>query len=112
MAYRAGRLQFAHRHGNLALYRGEGYAFHSLLIPETHADAPPIDTIGAIWIEAGPKPNGETRLKDAIYTLRGSTYDRDGFARLDFPNIEDEEELTDSTERDIDEFDELPGEDF
>jgi hypothetical protein len=82
-AFRQGSIQFVGRNGTLALYRGEGYCFHSRLLPpgqsEEHddADAP-------IFVEAKPKGSKEARLKDAVFTLEPLPTP-DGFTVLSLP---------------------------
>ena len=68
-AYREGRLGYQGRHGGLAIYRGEGYCFHSTLEPE---DALPPETgrvETAVFVEAKPRGVKEARLIDARLTL-------------------------------------------
>jgi hypothetical protein len=51
----------------MALYRGEGYCFHSTLLPrgieQTEAEQP------KFFKESSPAENNEVRLKDAEFTL-------------------------------------------
>ena len=72
-AYRLGRIQYLGQSGGLSIYRGEGYCFHSELVPagesvEASDDAP-------IFVEAKPKGKKEPRLKDAIHTLEQLPHD-------------------------------------
>jgi hypothetical protein len=84
-AYRQGRLSFVAVHGNLGVYRGEGYCFHSTLVPEgvTIEEA----RGEAFFKEAAPKGKGEARLKDAIHTLEAIMTNDDGFRRGLKPTI-------------------------
>src|SRR5207244_1765791 len=70
-AYVAGRLQYLGKHGGLAIYRGEGYCFHSTLEPVGAATAE--DTAATetrIFVEAKPRGATEPRLTDAVETLQ------------------------------------------
>lgn len=82
-AHRLGRIQYVGRNGGLALYRGEGYSFHSRLLPpgqsEEHDDGD-----ASVFMEAKPRGAKEARLKDAILTLELLS-DPDGFTVLSLP---------------------------
>ena len=82
-AHQLGRLSFLATHGNLAVYRGEGYCFHSYLLP---ADALPLENEASqsspVFIEATPKGGTEARLKDAKLTLTGLPNSEAGYRRL------------------------------
>jgi len=89
-AYRQGRLSFVGTHGNMGLYRGDGYCFHSTLIPET---CELVDNQQeAVFVEAAPKGTREGRLKDATHTLAALADDTAGFRRLSRPAIVREQE--------------------
>ena len=55
------------QHGGLAVYRGDGYCFHSTLIPVGVAIA--AEDCERIFVEAKPKSVKEPKLRDAAYTL-------------------------------------------
>jgi hypothetical protein len=79
-AYRQGRLSFQGTHGNMGLYRGKGYCFHSTLIPVScELDD---DQQEPVFVEAAPKGAKEGRLKDATYTLAALADDTTGFRRV------------------------------
>ena len=84
-AYQSSRIALVCVHGRLAVYRGEGYCFHSLLVPAGF-DISSVEAAdeGAehVWVDASPKGKGEARLKDAEYTLRSLPICEDGFVRL------------------------------
>lgn len=83
-AVKSGRLELVGFHASLAVYRGDGYCFHSLLVPKGQAPAG-ADTFGgegAIWVPATPKGRGEARLKDAVHTLAKLPCSEIGFERL------------------------------
>lgn len=79
-AYRQGRLHLEGFNGNLALYRGEGYCFHSTLVPLESEPEPTCQE--PIFVEATPKGTREGRLKDAVYTLNALDANVEGFRRL------------------------------
>ncbi len=67
-ALQTGRIAYEGTHGGFALYRGEGYCYHSTLSP---ADAVlPVEPLAAaLRVEAKPRTAKEPRLKDAVATL-------------------------------------------
>jgi hypothetical protein len=72
-AHQAGQLSCEYRHGNLFLWRGEGYSFHSTLKP-TGLEVLEMalnDGQQHLFIEAKPKGAKEPRIADAVYTLEG-----------------------------------------
>ena len=66
-AYRQGRLCFVGTHAKMGLYRGEGYCFHSTLIPLSceFIDVPQ----KSVLAETMPRGAKEGRLPDAVHTL-------------------------------------------
>ena len=87
-AYGEGRLQFVGPHANLAVYRGEGYCFHSCLVPED-VPMPKGEELqeDALFVESAPRGTGEARLKDATSTLKGIYLDQMVFKRLPRPEF-------------------------
>lgn len=85
-AFRQGRIQFVGRNGTLALYQGEGYSFHSRLLPPGQSDELG-DTDAPVFVEAKAKTLKEARLKDAILTLEPLP-DPVGFTVLSVPSYE------------------------
>jgi hypothetical protein len=85
-AIRQGRIQFVGRNGTLALYRGEGYCFHSRLLPPGQGDEHS-DSDVPVFVEAKPKGTGEARLKDAVHTLE-ALRTPEGFTLLSLPRYE------------------------
>jgi len=86
-AWLAGRLQFTGIHGSLAIYRGEGYCFHSSLLPVNVGNL--VDgNYDKIIVEAKPKSKREARLLDAEHTLRLLPPPGEGFTRLEVPRFE------------------------
>lgn len=83
-AVKQGRLRFSGTHGRLAIYTGEGYCFHSTLLPiEAHApahDEPPVRQ------ETAPRKSIEPRLKDAKFTLE-MLPSPEGFTSLSPPSV-------------------------
>jgi len=84
-AIRAGKLAFVALHGRLAIYRGEGYCFHSTLVPKESELRENVADLQIIFIESSPKEASEARLKDAIMTLSNLPDDETGFERLASP---------------------------
>ncbi len=85
-AYKAGRITFCGTHGRLAVYRGEGYCFHSLLIPADVPEETQALTDKTLIIESKPKGVGEARLKDAVFTLKDLPQP-EGFRRSELPDF-------------------------
>lgn len=87
-ACRQGRLSFVGTHKNLGLYRGEGYCFHSTLVPVSYEllDGPQEHFLA----EAMPNGAGEGRLKDAVHTLEAIADDTTAFHRLATPWLRSE----------------------
>lgn len=79
-AYRIDRLSLSHRHGLMAVYTGDGYCFHSWIMPKGISCEP--GEPGQVFIESSPKSRSEARLKDAIYTLEKLPDFADSFDRL------------------------------
>ena len=86
-AFRAGRITCEGIHGKLAIYRGEGYCFHSPLLPDGISGATGHDD-SPLMVEAKPRGRSESRLCDAIHTLSSLPKDRDGFRELDVPELQ------------------------
>lgn len=86
-AYKTDRINYGGQHGNMATYRGEGYVFHSGLVP---VNVPDIERSrdGFILVEAKPKTSKEARLKDAEYTLSLLPTDKSGFKSFEAPTFE------------------------
>jgi hypothetical protein len=87
-AYIAGRLVYVGVHGRLAIYRGEGYCFHSTIQPR---DAVQIEIPFAkehFLIESRPRTTREPRLCDAVAMLKALPREIvNTFARLDAPRF-------------------------
>jgi hypothetical protein len=87
-----GLITFHSEHGGLILYTGNGYFFHSNLMPEGYTLSQNQDDEN-IFIEAKNKTKKEARLKDAIYTLQMLTSISDlvGFKtlRINFLKVHD-----------------------
>jgi hypothetical protein len=86
-ACKEGRLRYDGQNGGYALYRGEGYCFHSLLVPE-EAEVPTGNADELITIEAKPRKSGDARLRDAEHTLESLSVGLDGFRYLQHPQHE------------------------
>ncbi len=88
-AYQLGRIQCDGIHGTLAIYRGEGYCFHSTLVPESLDAASEDDS--PITIEAKPRELREARLCDAVFTLEQVSEEsychQCGLTRLELPEF-------------------------
>lgn len=84
-AYRTKRLGFEGMHAGLAVYRGEGYCFHSPLVPKEHFSGEIIDDC-AFKKESAVKSNKEAKLKDAEYTLSELDESEEGFCRFESPS--------------------------
>lgn len=87
-AYRKQRLQCQGLHGGLAIYRGEGYCFHSTLQPkDTESVVLPLEE-KHLFVEAKPRGAKEARLCDATATLSALPEGVvDGFTRRDAPRF-------------------------
>tara|TARA_R110002096_G_scaffold368087_1_gene561362 strand:+ start:1286 stop:2023 length:738 start_codon:yes stop_codon:yes gene_type:complete len=83
-AIRESRLHYCGTQGGFALYRGEGYCFHSRLIPSSTPQST-INTTAPVFVASSAKGNGEARLKDAIYTLEQLHEDFNQFDFLPLP---------------------------
>jgi hypothetical protein len=87
-AFEAGRIQAVQIHGGLCLYRGEGYCFHSTLVP-IGVDIPRSTDDAPITVEAKPRGSGEPLVRDAWATLEElPEADISRFSRLEVPRIE------------------------
>lgn len=75
------RLRFAGVHENLAVYTGDGYSFHSLLLPREWSRE--LDDTSLGLTESTPKVCSEARLKDAESTLSRLPNVHSIFDRLD-----------------------------
>jgi hypothetical protein len=106
-AYCQGRLQFVGTHGGLALYRGEGYCFHSCLVPK-NAEALQDQPQERVFIEAAPKEAKEARLKDAMFTLQDVSGKECEFTRLEQPRHPKEPKLEHESDDDDDDQDDDP----
>lgn len=95
-AFKNSLLDFVGIHGSLALYRGSGYCFHSVLVP---VEAP-IQELSdeQFFKEAQPKECGEAKQKDAVHTLQ-QLPEPTGFRRLDPPRVERKREYMPRIER-------------
>lgn len=83
-AYRLGRIAYVGLAGGLAVYRGEGYCFHSTLIPEG-VELTEVDASDPIFVESKARTKDEPRLKDAVFTLEKLDPDFTGFDVLPAP---------------------------
>lgn len=88
VAYREGRIHCEGIHGALAIYRGEGYCFHSFLFPMS-LDEQALDPSVAITVEAKPRESQEPRLMDAEHTLSQLPDHTHEFRRLELPAFEE-----------------------
>lgn len=89
-AYTQGRIAPVELHGGLCLWRGEGYVFHSTLIPREVALAG--DQTAPITVEAKPQGSREPKQRDAIATLAGlQRWTWEQFTTLEKPRFEEEE---------------------
>jgi hypothetical protein len=86
IAHGQGRLVFCGTHARLGIYRGEGYCFHSTLLP-AGVDAPELAGEAALFVEAKPKGRAEPCLRDAEATL-AALPEPQGYTRLPAPRIE------------------------
>jgi hypothetical protein len=90
-AHNEGRLTYHGRHGGLAIYTGEGYCFHSTLVPEEAVEepSPANDDQTPIFVEGKPRGSKEARLCDAQFTLAripASILDS-GYEQLSAPRV-------------------------
>ena len=100
-ACRSGKLTFDGFHGGLATYSGEGYSFHSALVPEGLLPVKNDNTKSdKVFIEAVPKGTNEARLKDAVFTLEKLPDNNDGFNRVEVPRIDDTDQYADDSDSD------------
>jgi hypothetical protein len=83
-AFNLGRINLTGQRGSFAEYRGEGYCFHSLLLP-VGAQPAQLST-EELHVEAKPKTAKEVRLCDAIFTLKQTTSPGADFTYLQFPS--------------------------
>lgn len=84
-AYQEGRLQFVGTHGALALYAGEGYRFHSGLVPINESSVMMLDE-ERFFAEAKPRERHEPTQRDATHTLQQrSPVPMDQFRRIEIP---------------------------
>jgi hypothetical protein len=87
-AYNQGRITCVGKHGNLAMYKGEGYIFHSTLVP-LGVEIDQSESDSWITVEAKPKRSKEPRLKDAVCTLEELDENESSkFQRLESPRFE------------------------
>lgn len=68
-AFHLGRIECQGKHGNVALWRGEGYCLHSCWIDQSKQHLVVPSDPEHIRVEAKPKTTKEVRLMDAQYTL-------------------------------------------
>ncbi len=87
-AYQEGRLSFEGIYHRLGLYRGDGYCFHSTIIPRDRMDAEALDEQEWIHIVASPKGSREGRLKDAKHTLSSLSDQTGDFDRCPAPGMD------------------------
>jgi hypothetical protein len=83
-AFSLGRIHLTGQRGSFAEYRGEGYCFHSLLLP-VGAQPAQLST-EELLVESKPKTAKEVRLCDAIFTLKQATNPGADFTCLQFPS--------------------------
>lgn len=84
--FATGRIKPITRTAHLVEYRGEGYCFHSTLLPDstTLAEA---STAQPLRVEAKPREAAEPRLKDALFTLESLPNVPARFIRLELPRV-------------------------
>jgi len=85
-AVKSGRIAATAAIGNLTVYRGEGYCFHSLLRPDGFKHPEGANADSTLRVEAKPKTRKEPRLKDALHTLAMLSSTIDGFKQIPFPS--------------------------
>jgi len=83
-AFRLGRITPVLRKGGLIEYRGEGYCFHSTLLPVAIALAQSTDDT-ILYVDAKPRGVAEVRLLDAKHTLSALPPAGDQFTRIELP---------------------------
>jgi hypothetical protein len=101
-AYANNRIHYEGQHGSLAVYRGEGYVFHSTLVP---IGAPVVDLAGSsgfMLVEAKEKSGSEARLIDAEFTLDKLSRVVTGFRRVVVPRVAVERVVSRSEDDDDD----------
>jgi hypothetical protein len=87
-AYSAGRIDVVEIHGGMCLYRGEGYSFHSRLVPIELTDTIPIGEVSPVLIDAKPQGRKEPRQIDAIACLDAlPQVDQSAFDELETPRL-------------------------
>jgi hypothetical protein len=87
-AYQNGRILPIQINGGLCLYQGEGYRFHSTLLP-AGADVARNADDATVTIEAKPQGSKEPLQRDAIAVLeRLPDIDMSKFTRLEVPRVE------------------------
>jgi hypothetical protein len=83
-AFRLGRITPMLRKGGLIEYRGEGYCFHSTLLPVDIALAQSTDDT-ILYVDAKPRGSAEVRMLDAKHTLSALPPAGDQFTRNELP---------------------------
>lgn len=102
-ALAAGRIRPVRLNGGLIEYSGEGYCFHSTLLPPQADMLPSVDSSGPtavllpglpqsepLRVEAKPRQSNEPRLKDAVFTLEALPVVSKEFKRLALPSMKHE----------------------
>ncbi len=85
-AYRRGLLRPEAIHGGLAVYRGNGFCFHSTHVPVELREQLPVEADEVVFFrESVPRSSTEAKLKDAEFTLSECSNDAEGFVRLELP---------------------------
>ena len=109
-AAKQGRLQFAGMHGRLAVWRGEGYCFHSTLVPQDTGASPQLtDDDEHTFQDAAPREAKEARLKDAMFTLESLPAAADSdFTRLPPPSMSSRRKIRRESASEEDEDDDSP----
>lgn len=83
-AFRLGRITPVLRKGGLVEYRGEGYCFHSTLLPVGVTLAQNTDDT-ILYVDAKPRGAAEVRMLDAKHTLSALPPAGDQFTRIELP---------------------------
>jgi hypothetical protein len=83
-AFGFGRITPVQQKGGLIEYRGEGYCFHSTLLPNG-VSLPQCTDDTVLYVDAKPRGSGEVRLCDAKHTLLSLPPVGDQFTRLALP---------------------------
>lgn len=86
-AFRQSWIDFDGLHGNLAVYRGSGYCFHSPLRPRIAEPAEHSTSDESLFVESKPKGSGELRLKDAVATLEQLNENTNAFVMGPMPEF-------------------------